>query len=199
MILSAEEKRELEVSAEKPEKVPDKTAEQKKHVPEKGGAPRDAAEREEMASRKAGTPKTDQKDKKKDTASEKAGTPKTDLKDKTTTLPKIPKKTPQKASVHEIWLTRREYKAVTTPGDQSKDERDKAEREYIKERVKGWAGVPRVTRVQAAKDKQSFRVRIELTHKYPLTFMIPMWNQDSEFKIKEHVTPVESSKTQKEK
>ena len=180
--VSAEEKLDLEASAEKPEKVPDKTAEQKK----------------DTASEKAGTPKTEQKAKKKDTASEKAGTPKTDLKDKITTLPKIPKKTPQKLSVHEIWLTRREYKAVTTPGDQSKDERDKAEREYVKERVKGWAGVPRVTRVQAAKDKQSFKVGIELTDKYPLTFMIPMWNRDSEFKIKEHVTPVESSKTQKE-
>ena len=193
MILSAEEKRELEASTEKQEKVPGKTPEQQKHVPEKGGAPRDAAEREEMVSRKAETPGATPK--KKDTVSEKAGTLKADQKTKTTTLPKIPRKNQQDASTHEIWLIRKEPKAATTTqGDQSK-----AEREYIKERVKGLAGAPRVKLVQAAKDKKSFKVKIELTQKYPLKHMIPIWNEDAEFQIREHVTPVESNKTQKEK
>ena len=199
--VSAEEKLDLEASTEKPERVPDKAVEQKKDTAlEKTGTPKteQKAKKKDTASEKTGTPKTEQKAKKKDTASEKVGTPKTDLKDKITALPRIPKKTPLKRSKHEIWLARREHKTVTTLGDQTKEERDKAEREYIKERVEGWAGAPRVTRVQAAKDKQSFKVGIELTDKYPLTFMIPMWNRDPEFKIKEHVTPVESSKTQKE-
>ena len=200
--VSAEEKLDLEASTEKPEKVPDKTAEQKKDTAsEKAGTPKteQKAKKKDTASEKAGTPKTEQKAKKKDTASEKVGTPKTDLKDKITALPKIPKKTPQKLSVHEIWLTRREYKAVTTQGDQSKDERDKAERDYIKERVKGLAGAPKVKTVQAAKDQKSFKVKIELAQKYPLKHMIPIWKEDAEFQIREHVTPVESNKTQKEK
>jgi len=199
--VSAEEKLDLEASTEKPERVPDKAVEQKKDTAsEKTGTPKteQKAKKKDTASEKTGTPKTEQKAKKKDTASEKVGTPKTDLKKKITALPKIPKKTPLKKFKHEIWLDRRERITVTTPGDQTKEERDKAEREYIKERVEGWAGAPRVTRVQAAKDKQSFKVGIELTDQYVLTYMIPMWNdRDPEFKIKEHVTPVESSKTQK--
>ena len=176
--------------------------EQKKDTAsEKAGTPKteQKAKKKDTASEKTGTPKTEQKAKKENTASEKVETPKIDLSKKIAALPKIPKTTPLKKVKHEIWLDRRERITVTTPDDQTKEERDKAEREYIKARVGGYAGNPKVTRVQAAKSKQSFKVWIELTDPYVLTFMIPMWNNnDAEFEIKEIVTPARSSKIQKE-
>ena len=193
MILSAEEKQEIEEITENQERAPSRTPDQRKRVPEKRGAPQDTAERKEIVSRKAETPGATPK--KKDTVSEKAGTLKTDQKTKTTTLPKIPRKNQQDASTHEIWLIRREPRAVAT----TQDDQRKAERDYVKERVKGLAGAPKVKTVQAAKDQKSFKVKIELAQKYPLKHMIPIWKEDAEFKIREHVTPVESNKTQKEK
>ena len=200
--VSAEEKLDLEASTEKLERVPNKAVEQKKDITsEKAGIPKteQKTKKKDTVSEKTGTPKTEQKAKKEKTASEKVETPKTELSKKIAALPKIPKTTPLKKVKHEIWLDRRERITVTTPDDQTKEERDKAEREYIKARVGGYAGNPKVTRVQAAKSKQSFKVWIELTDPYVLAFMIPMWNNnDAEFKIKEHVTPVRSSKIQKE-
>ena len=65
--------------------------------------------------------------------------------------------------------------------------------------MEGYAGNPKVISIQAAKDKQHFKVCIELTDPYVLSFMIPMWNNnDAKFEIKECVTPAESSKIQKE-
>ena len=219
--VSAEEKEDLEASTEKLKKVLSKAVEQKKKITsektgspkveqkakekdttsEKTGTPKAElkAKKTDTVSEKTGTPKTEKKAKKENTASEKVGTPKTEVSKKVAALPKIPKKAPLKKVKHEIRLDRREYTAVTATGDQTKEERDKAENAYIKARVKGYAGNPKVISIQAAKDKQHFKVCIELTDPYVLSFMIPMWNNnDAKFEIKECVTPAESSKIQKE-